>query len=624
MKKLHLTKGSTVYHLNRKAEVDRSVDFSSIIIKYLDTMEHKVVQLDELSSGPNKNEKEKSNHIVEFTEKQWDVAKKRLEIIKPLLHANRTTKEVNEIASKHNIHPSTIYRWLTLYERASELSILVPKYTERGGKGTTRIREETELIINKVIQDLYLHKQKLTPKQVHFEIKRRCSNADLPAPHENTVRNRIKQLSDKQVFKMRESSRNAERLYRNTDGMFPSGKEPLEVIQIDHTPIDLIIVDEQYRKPIGRPYLTLAIDVNSRMIAGFYISLEEPSYFSASQCISQLVLTKEKILRDHNVIGEWNIWGLPKVIHMDNGSEFRSDMMEKACENFGISIEWRPVARPQFGAHIERLIGTSMQEVHTLPGTTFSNIKQRGEYNSEKESAFTLAEFEDWFCEYVINVYHKTIHSGIGMTPEKKYEIGIFGDDHTKARGLPERIEDEERLRLSFLPTEERTIQQTGVSIDKIHYYHDVLRRWIKTKDDNRKTRKFIFKIDPRDISRIWFFDPEIKEFFEIPYRNVTYPRISRWELKRVKQYLAQKNIEGYDESVIFTAYERMHSIRDDAVAKTKSARKAKEAKRTHIRKSDKDYLGSKSKNESPLPSATMEELHKNIQPFEEIDIGID
>ncbi len=38
---------------------------------------------------------------------------------------------------------------------------------------------------------------------------------------------------------------------------------------------------------------------------------------------------------------------------------------------------------------------------------------------------------------YIVNVYHKTVHSGIGMTPEEKYIEGIFGNNETKGMGLP-------------------------------------------------------------------------------------------------------------------------------------------------------------------------------------------
>jgi len=619
MRTLKLLPNSIVYYNNEKAKILRKYDLKSVMIERLDSKEHKVVLISELSIEPNKEEV-KHNHIIDFTDSQWSEAKKRFEIIKPLLNIHRIAKDVEEIAKKHNIHRATIYRWIQAYERAGQLLVLVPNYTQRGGAGGTRLTKDVELVIHTVIQERYLHKQKITPKQVYFEIKRKCINAKLPVPHENTIRNRISNLSDKQVFKMRESRRKAEKLFGNKEGKFPSGKFPMEVIQIDHTPIDILVVDEQYREVIGRPTLALAIDVYSRMIVGFHISLESASYFTASQCISQLILPKEKVLRDFDVEGEWPIWGIPKVIHMDNGSEFRNKEMERACENFSITIEWRPVARPQFGAHIERLIGTSMSKVHELPGTTFSNPQQRGEYNSTKESAYTLSELERWYCEYIVNFYNKDIHSSLNMSPEKKYEIGILGDENTLGRGHPERIVDEEYLRISFFPTTERTIQQTGVSIDKIFYYHDVLRKWIKTKDKKGNSRKFIFKIDPRDISKVWFYDPDIKDFFAIPYRNVTFPKISRWELKQIKKHLSQKHIENYDESVIFTAYDKMNNITEEALLKTKTARKANEAKRIHKKKQKNDFPNNSKRSTA---SSKIDITKEPIQAFDDIDIDL-
>ena len=617
MSKTNLSIGSKIFYQNNEATIKKYIDFKTIMVQYADKSTE-IIPIEKISSIANADAAS-TEHIIEFTEEQWNRAKERLSIITPLLHKNRTTEETIKVAEANNIHPSTIFRWLKSYEESELLSVLIPRYSNRGGKGKTRIHEESELIMNKVIEELYLHKQKLTPKQVYFEIKRRCSNAKVDVPHENTVRNRIKQLSEKLTYKLRESRRNGERLYRNTDGMFPAGKYPLDVVQIDHTPIDIIVVDEQYRQPLPRPFLTLAIDVYSRMIVGFYISLEEPSYFSVSQCLTQAILPKEKVLRDYHIDGEWNIWGLPRALHLDNGQDFRSIELQRSCEQYNISIEWRPVARPQFGGHIERLIGTAMRSVHTLPGTTFSNIKQRGEYKSEKEAVMTLHELEQWFCEYVVNVYHKTLHSSIGMSPEKKFELGIFGDEYEMGKGLPERIEDEDYFRLSLLPSAERSIQQFGVTVEKIHYYHDVLRRWIKAKDSDRKMRKFIFKIDPRDISTIWFYDPDIKDYFPIPYRNISYPPISRWELRAIKQYLASKNIDNPDESALFKAYDNMRKIQEDAT--TKTVRKQKETKKAHKRKIEASSTTKQSKKESEALESSMDDLFSDIKPFDEIEV---
>ncbi|KAB7890287.1 Mu transposase C-terminal domain-containing protein [Poseidonibacter ostreae] len=619
MNKINLSIGTKISYKEQNYLILNYLDFESIIVEDINTKEKKIVKIQDLE---NENKKD-FLYIGVITDKEWEEAKQRLKIIKPLIFIDRKKEEVIKMAEENNLHVSTLYRWIKLYEESTLLSSLVPKKTLRGGKGKTRTKEEVELIIKKTIEEQYLHKQKLTPRQVYNEIRRKCHNADITAPHENTIRNRIKQISNERKIETRESRRTADRQYRNTDGVFPEGTYPLDVIQIDHTPMDIIIVDEEYRQPIGRPYLTIAIDVYSRMIMGYYISLEAPSYFSVSQCLTNMLVPKEKYLREYKVEGNWNIWGIPREIHLDNAQEFKGYELQRVCEEIGISIQWRPVARPQFGGHIERLIGTSMKEVHTIPGTTFSNIQQRGDYNSEKESALTLYELEQWMCEFIVNVYHKRIHNTINMSPERKYELGIFGDDDNIGKGLPEKIENEDYLKISLLPSNERTIQQHGVVIEKIQYYENSLRRWIKAKDEKGNARKFLFKYDPRDISQIWFFDPDIKDFFSIPYKNLTYPAISQWELKAIKRYLDEKNIHAYDETIIFKAYNRMQQIKEDAVKKTKSIRKQTSSKKAHKRKKKLDFKDTQNTNKTNIQKETsIDDLFKNVSAFEEIDMG--
>ncbi|MCO4191405.1 transposase, partial [Proteus terrae] len=54
--------------------------------------------------------------------------------------------------------------------------------------------------------------------------------------------------------------------------------------EIDATIADIYLVDHHDRqKIIGRPTLYIVIDVFSRMITGFYIGFENPSYVVAMQ-----------------------------------------------------------------------------------------------------------------------------------------------------------------------------------------------------------------------------------------------------------------------------------------------------------------------------------------------------
>ena len=62
-------------------------------------------------------------------------------------------------------------------------------------------------------------------------------------------------------------------------------------------------------------------------------------------------------------------------------------MLRRACEQYGIALDYRPIQQPHMGGHIERLLGTLMRALHALPGATFSNAQQRGHYDSEASAA---------------------------------------------------------------------------------------------------------------------------------------------------------------------------------------------------------------------------------------------
>ena len=116
------------------------------------------------------------------------------------------------------------------------------------------------------------------------------------------------------------------------------------------------------------------------MVAGFY---DPPGAIATGLCIAHATLPKEAWLAKLGVGGQWPCWGLAARIHLDNAKEFHGEMLRRACEQYGIVLEYRPVAQPHTGGHIERLLGTLMGALHELPGATFSSPQQRGTYDSD-------------------------------------------------------------------------------------------------------------------------------------------------------------------------------------------------------------------------------------------------
>lgn len=591
-KSLQLTPGSEVVFQNKNYRIKLVVDLNQVVLLNPVNNETVTAAISELSAPIAIHKPKQDLELID--DKAWQTAQKRLEIIKPLIgKLSRTRAEVSEIAEANDVSTNTVYGWLKLYEDSQLLTSLMPKI--RKDKGVTKLTAAQEEIIKEVIEAEYLSKQKKTKKKVCDEVKKKCIEQGVTPPHKNTVRNRISSLSDEIVAARRLGRKIADNDFKPIEGEFPGADIPLAVVQIDHTKLDIILVDDHFRRPVGRPWITLAFDVFSRMVTGFYVSFDPPGALSTGLCLAHSILPKDSWLIKHGVKGDWPLWGLPAKVHVDNAKEFRGNMLQKACDQYGIDLEWRPVARPNFGAHVERALGTFSKEIHMLPGTTFSNPRDKGEYDSEGKAALTLSEFESWLATYIVDVYHQKVHSMIKMTPMTKYRKGIFGDSERPGSGLPPKIADEEKLKLDLMPYELRTIQDYGVRIDEIFYYSDVLRRWINAKnpDDPNKKRKFMFRRDPRDISQVWFYDPELHRYFEISYRDTSHPAISIWELREAKKRLEDEGRSVVDEAAIFDAYDRMREIEEEAISKSKSARRA-------VQRRKQNNIAEKPKVESP------------------------
>lgn len=514
----------------------------------------------------------------EFSEDQWKIARERFTKIEPLLDCHRTAEIVSTRARETGVSSATLYRWIEMYENTGQLSVLIPATRLRGGPGKKRLPAEVETIIDNYVREEYDKDPTTSIRVALRDIKRRCRAAGVAVPHETTLRNRIKLHTKKSGVGNRPGRKRGKNA-GSAEGSFPGGRFPLDVVQIDHTKLDITLVDETYRQPIGRPYITVAIDVFSRMIFGFYVSLDAPGFFSVGQTLLMGIMPKEKYLSSFGIAGPWDIYGLPKTIHSDNAPEFRSRELGIFCEEYRINLEWRPVARPNYGAHIERLVGTLNSALHELPGTTFSNPAQRGEYKSEKHAVFTVRELEEWLAKYIVEVYHNTVHSSLDMTPRQKYERGILGDDTAAGVGLPDLVDDVERMGMFLLPAKSRTVQREGVSMDRIQYFADVLRLHLNAADSKGNKTKFLFRRDPRDISKVHFYDPKLKEYFTIPYRHLGRPPISLWELREIQNRLRQEKKLRPDEDQIFQAVEGLKRIQADSAAKTKKARRSVEAR---------------------------------------------
>lgn len=500
----------------------------------------------------------------------WSVAVRRAEVISELAcHENAGADRVNEAAAALGLSRRYVYELLRRWHAGEGVaSDLLPG--RRGAPAGRRLLSPAvEDVIREAIRTHYLSRQRRSVAAVYREVARLCRLQGLPLPSRGSLVRRIGQIDAVKQVGRREGA-DAVRARQSAGGVVPPVRRVLDQVQIDHTPVDVIVVDERHRLPIGRPYITVGIDVYSRSIVGLVVTLEAPSALSAGLCLSNMVTDKRGWLERLGVDASWPMSGKPAELYLDNAAEFHSDALRRGCEQHGIRLRYRPPGQPHYGGVVERVIGTMMKTVHELPGTTFSNPHERGSYDSEKTAALTLKELERWLV-LAIASYHGSVHGGIGRTPAGRWNAGL-------AEAVPVVVVNPAAFLIDFLPVIRRTLTRSGFTIDHVQYFSDALKPWIARRE---KLGRFVIRRDPRDISRVWVLDPEGIEYMPVPYRRLSHPPVTVWEQKAAVAALRAEGRADVDEEALFRQIELMRDVVTAAARTTKRARRHTERRTT-------------------------------------------
>ncbi|CAM5314364.1 Transposon Tn7 transposition protein TnsB [Aquamicrobium terrae] len=474
--------------------------------------------------------------------------------------------EARAAAGQLGLSSRTIYLLVARFRASGGLMGSLAPGKPSGGRGRSRMPARVDDIVTAAIYDTYLTRQKRRIIRLVEEVQLRCRNAGLPAPSAKTIRRRLENIRAEEIAHRREGPRSASaRRLTSAAGHGPISKGPLDIVQIDHTPVDIILVDEISRLPVGRPWLTVAIDVYSRCITGFLVSFEAPSATSVGLCLAHSGVEKRAYLDGLSLDGEWPVAGVPRVLHLDNAAEFHSEALARGCQQHGIGLEYRPKGQPHFGGVIERLIGTLMGLVHDLPGTTFSNPAERGTYDSDAAAVLTLSELEHWLALAITGRYHHEVHEGLMEPPLARWTRGIA--EH----GSPRVVSNRQGFLVDFLPVVRRAIRRDGFTLDHITYYADILRPWIANRD---RCRSFLIRRDPRDLSQIYVLEPDGRSYVTVPCRHLERPGISLFEHRQAVGMIKADGRARVDEEVIFRTVAQQRQLVKDAATKSRSARR--------------------------------------------------
>lgn len=406
---------------------------------------------------------------------------------------------------------------------------------------TFRKGEEYISIIKDTLENEYLTVKKPDKSAVIESIQIKCSKKGLEPLKKETLYKLLGRVSERTRERAQEGKKGnekyepVERGHANQEALYP-----LHIVEIDHTPLDLDVIDEKSGLVIGRPYLTLGIDVYSRMIWCMYLSFEPPSANRVRKAIEQGVLFK-KTKDNYNTTYEWDVFGIPDIIQLDNGSEFNNYNIKRLInETLKSNVRYRPRSTPRYGGTIERLFRTvNSKWIHTLDGTRKSSVADLGEYDPEGNAALTLENVREILIRYIADIYPFETHRGLPLdveNPKARYINGL------KKRGYPEFIdeEDEGLFKIELLPTEMKPYTRDGITLDNVRYKSSDLSNLI-----NKRDIKYKVKYDNDDISKIYIQPPGSTSYIEVrassPSADVL-EGINRYEYKLILKKTRDNN----------------------------------------------------------------------------------
>jgi putative transposase len=281
---------------------------------------------------------------------------------------------------------------------------------ERSDKGKHRVSEYWQEYIKRIYLESIKKKHSRSPASIFREVERHAS-VDLGLklgdyPHKATVYRILEPLIEQHNNKTkgRNPGSGSWMTVVTRDGKLLEANFSNQIIQCDHTKLDIRIVDSDRNLLSERPWLTTVVDTYSSCVVGFRLWIKQPGSTEVALALRHAILPK-KYPEDYELNKSWDIYGHPyHYCFTDGGKDFRSKHLKAIGKKLGFQCELRD--RPSEGGIVERIFKTiNTQVLKDLPGYTGANVQERPE-NAEKEACLTIQDLDKILASFFCDIYN--------------------------------------------------------------------------------------------------------------------------------------------------------------------------------------------------------------------------
>lgn len=485
---------------------------------------------------------------------------------------------VKEVAERFGVCvPSarTIYRWKNCkYLDCIGDERFIPRWNSRGGGRKSRMEKEVQEMMQEVTINEYMTSSKRTIKECHLILLRKIVSANSFRPKDSLLKGPTRNTFEKWIrdnyegYEL-ESTRNskaaADNKYRHS-GRNSESWEFMQCVEVDHTPLDVMLVDEAQGLVMGRARLTLMIEWKTRCCVGFTIGYEGTSTQTVLDCVQVAVSQKGYVKELYpNIENEWPCWGMPSFIKMDNAPEFHSKTFLRSMEEMGISLIFCPRGKAWFKGRVERAIGRlNKQLMNILPGATLTQLYNRTTGNDpSKYAVIDIERLREIVHIWVIDDYHQTYVKDIKSTPGEAW-IKNFALEKVALPG------DQDLVEILCTELDERTLQHYGIEMIEQRSFNNNLLYELRKRKQFDKTIKVKVRYKMSKLDRIWVYDEDRATWIMVENSNPETRELNCFQIQLINQMRREEEIKTNTLPSIAETKEKIQNLVTDMMKSKK------------------------------------------------------
>jgi len=371
----------------------------------------------------------------------------------------------------------------------------------------------------------------------------------VPVPSRETFRKYVWSLECHETVAAKFGKKVADQRFK-ASGQGLVSQRPLMLGAMDHTQVDYhVVINSKGWKLLGRPWLTIIVDVHTRCIVGWVLTFEPPSLYSVTECIKRANRPKVRMAdRFPEQPALVSIHGKFDEIVVDNGWEFTGTSFEAALVDMGTSVRWAPVRSPTYKAVVERLFGTFNTRLHRkMPGGTFpvAQLREWG-LDPRKAAVLTFEQAEDLLISAIGN-YHQELHSTLGEAPAAAWERKV------REQGGVQVIGDDSQLDRMLGARRDASLNRSGVTLFNLQYHDPAITGPLledlargeprKGRRKGSATAKVVIKYNPANLGTIYVWSPGEGEFVALPCTDPDYAEgLCKWRHDLIEAWTREEH----------------------------------------------------------------------------------